>query len=87
LRLNLTIASLNESAKPTLDVTLETSSDQSSWAPLHEFRSMYTTGTQRILLSNHDNYLRLSWASRSMSTAQEPNLVWGLTGEGKPDAG
>ena len=63
---------------PTLDVDVETSSDGSSWSTAGSFAQATGTGSQRLVVSNLDRFVRANW---SIGGTGGPTFTFSVAGE------
>lgn len=47
---------------PTLDVDIETSADGTSWSTVDSFAQATGTGSQRLVVSSLDRFVRANWS-------------------------
>ena len=79
LCLTLDVAS-RSGTNPTLDVTIQTSADNSTWRTLGTFAQKTAAGSERKSFAGCDRYVRASWAIGGTST---PTFTFSVAGEGK----
>lgn len=61
LRLLLTVSALSDLGDPTLDVTVETSHDGTTWSDVGTFTQATATGSERKRFAGIDRFVRVSW--------------------------
>lgn len=75
LRLDVTIAS---GTTPSLTVSVQTSSDGSSWYTVESFAAKTAVGAESKAFSGLDRFVRLQWGAPSGTT---PSFSFAVTGE------
>jgi hypothetical protein len=77
IRLDLAVTAAS-GTKPSLQVDLETSSDNATWRPVGGFTALASTGTQRMSLGGLDRFVRAVW---TISGSGSPSFTFSVSGE------